>query len=223
MKKREWHDFYSKPVTLPEFVRWMNNRKVYLSTLTRLLNPGDKILEAGCGLGIDGVYLSHLKYKVKAVDNNEKVLKLAKHHNNYFHGSVEFDLQDIFNLNFKEKEFKVSFSQGVLEHFNPIKIKKALKEQLRVADYVLFSVPSINMIKISGHSKSFGDENYWLLYEWLKIIKDFNLVDYNGYGFNRTGRLIDKFNKIILKEKFKKFVINYYAQELYFLIADKNL
>ena len=223
MKNRKWHDFYSKQVTLPEFISWMNNRKNYLSVIIKLLQSGDKILEAGCGPGIDSIYLSHLNYKVKAVDNNKKVLELAKYHNDYFRGSVKFILQDIFKLNFKKKEFKISFSQGVLEHFDVVKIKKALNEQLRVSDYVLFSIPSINMIKISSYSKSLGDENYWDIDKWLEIIKNFKIIDYNGYGFDRFGRLMDKINRIIFKGRFKKFIIKHHAPEFYFLITDKIL
>jgi len=217
MIKKEWSKFL-KPVTLPRFIRLVNSHWVYLSEITKLLSTNDKILGVGCGTAVDEIYLSHLGYQVKAIDKSGKVLKLAKLNNEFFQGRVKFHLEDMFNLTFKDKEFKVCFSQGVLEHFSAPQIKKAISEQLRVAQYVVFSVPSIHW-----QGQPFGDENFWPLEKWFEILTGFNLIDYEGYSYKTSlVRLMEKINKKLFKNIFKKFFIKLFATEFCFIIRSKK-
>lgn len=215
METKEWGKFL-KPVTLPRFISLINSHKVYLSEIIKLLSPNDKILGIGCGTAVDEIYLSHLGYRVKAIDISEEVLKLARLNNDYFHGQVDFLLADILKLPFGDNEFMVCFSQGVLEHFSVASIKATLKEQLRVAQRVVFSVPSVNW-----RGRPFGNENFLPLKKWLAMIKDFHLLDCGGYGFGRFGRIIDKINKVFFRNKFKKIVAKFWAQNFYFVITSK--
>lgn len=48
----------------------------------------------------------------------------------------------ILDLKYKQKEFDVAFSNGVLEHFCDEEIIKILKEEIKIANTVIFEVPS---------------------------------------------------------------------------------
>lgn len=215
--KKEWHEFYTQPITLPEFVRVIHSHKAYLSALVNLINPNEKILEIGCGTSIDSIYLSHFGYKLTALDNNPKVLELAKRNNDYFRGSVEYVLGDMFDLRFQDKEFKACFSQGAINYSPPEKIQQSLIQQAKIADFVLFSVPSIHF----EGSQSFGGSRLWSFNQWLGIIKNFKIIDYGGYGYNRLGRTAEKIDKVILKNNFKKITSQFFAPNIYFIISSK--
>ena len=152
------------------------------------------------------------------MDNSQEVIETGEKNSHYFNSQVSFYLADVFNLPFADNEFKVCFSQGVLEHYSANKIKDALIEQLRVAYHVIFSVPSINW-----RGEGFGDENFWPLDKWLGVLKDFYLVDFDGYGYSSSlTRFLDIINKKVFKNKFKKIFVKFFATEFCFTIKARK-
>ncbi|MFC1956460.1 class I SAM-dependent methyltransferase [Chloroflexota bacterium] len=81
---------------------------------------------------------------------------------------VTFKEADAYNLPFRDNRFAVCFSQGFFEHFDDHNINKLLKEQLRVSNVVVFSVPTFYY-----PAQEFGDERLISREDWLEILSEF--------------------------------------------------
>lgn len=64
MNKKYWKDFYSKN---PE----LNSNSSFSDFVLKYLNPGDDLLDLGCGNGKDTYYFLKNGIKAKGIDNNE--------------------------------------------------------------------------------------------------------------------------------------------------------
>lgn len=96
--------------------------------------------------------------------------------NKIFSGKVKFLKRDAFRSGFKNNSFDMVCHQGFLEHFSDEEIVILLREQLRVAPVVVFSVPNNHY----GH-KDKGDERLLSKREWEKILSDFNVAESKNY------------------------------------------
>ena len=138
-----------------------------------------KILEVGTGTGSMSIFLSHLGYEVRAIDNNIELLNRAQTLNRKMNGNARFVFCDAFKI--KEKiwpnKFDVVFSQGFFEHFRDEDIKRLLNEQLEVGKTIFFSVPSNFYPK-----KDFGDERLLDTNQWQKILRCFPVEYVRYYG-----------------------------------------
>jgi 2-polyprenyl-3-methyl-5-hydroxy-6-metoxy-1,4-benzoquinol methylase len=74
---------------------------------------GKKVLEIGCGTGINSVLMASLGAKVSVMDYSQEALDVVKELSN---GDIELILQDAFTSDI-ENEFDVVHSEGVVEHF----------------------------------------------------------------------------------------------------------
>ena len=81
----------------------------------KLIGKGGKILDAGCGPGVDVVYIASKGFDVIGVDLSEKMLEIAKRKN----PRIFFQKADIRKLNFKPNTF-----DGVIASFSLIHIPK---------------------------------------------------------------------------------------------------
>ena len=129
------------------------DRKLYYDTIlkysARCKRP--RVMELGCGTGIDinlmkkrnksiECYASDIS--VKSIEVGQKITEELGHKIDYF-------VTDTLNLSFKDEQFDVIYSQGLIEHFeNPI---DPIKEQLRVlrdGGYLIINVPQ----KFTGYT-----------------------------------------------------------------------
>ena len=111
----------------------------------------------------------------------------------------------IMNMNFKNKEFDVAFSNGVLEHFKNDEIIKILKEECRIAKFVIFGVP----IKYFDEKDyMYGDERYLTKAEWKNLIKKVNasIIDIKSFHSQSLTKRI-KNKKIFKQKEFNLFII----------------
>lgn len=165
---RTWGDVYSKPADVTHFIENINVHKDFLDEMCKV-DP-KRVVEVGCGSGTLSVFMSHMGCRVTAVDVDDDVLMRAEKASEALNGDVKFIKGDAFNLPFGDKEFDISFSQGVLEHFSDEDIVKMVTEQLRVSKRVMFSVPNRHY-----NHKDFGNERLMSVCEWEKILSEFNI------------------------------------------------
>ena len=128
-----------------------------------------KIIECGCGTGKISTYFQNKGYSVTAVDIDDEILHLAKNivKKSSFSKMPKFEIMSILNLQYKNKSFDVAFSNGVLEHFTDDEIIKILMEEMRIADIVIFGVPSKYF---NDDEFMHGDERYLTREEWRTLI-----------------------------------------------------
>ena len=174
-----------------------------------------KFIECGCGSGINAIILSFFGYEVTGIDIDDEMIKFSKENAKILKAyDVKFIKGDIFKLSdmFKEKEFDLAYSIGVIEHFREEQAIEALKEMAKIAEYVLTVVPSIYVWK--NEIRDF--EGYWEPYtirRLRKIHKKANLkiIDEIGYGtFNKLGGAI----KLFLPPVISKRILKYYTSTI---------
>lgn len=178
-----WEKYYrERPVSLERLINDTWEHKSFLVEITSTGRKNKEILEVGSGSGALSIFLSHLGSKIVSVDNDEGVLNIAKKNSAYLNGKVTFQKADAYNLPFNNDSFDLCFSQGFFEHFQGEHIRKLLKEQLRVARVIIFSVPTFWYPK-----HDFGDERLKKKEEWLEFLSPFN-VEKAVYYAVREGK-----------------------------------
>ena len=134
MKKKSWYEIYLNEIdekgTMLNYVNDKIITKKNLVNLIKKYSPNKKIIESGCGTGILSTYLASLDYNVTAIDIDKEILGLSKKIAKEYgaKNKPKFKQDSILELNFKEKEFDVSFSNGVLEHFSDNDIILTIKK-----------------------------------------------------------------------------------------------
>lgn len=173
-----WYEVYLKDIekkgTLENYVMDKIKNKRILINLIEKYSSNKKIIETGCGTGILSTYLSSLDYNCTGIDIDEQILKLAQEIAKTYNAKVKpkFVKKSIFELEGNDK-FDVAFSNGVLEHFNDTEIIITLKQQIKIANVVIFGIPTQYFNKDEA---MYGDERYLPYSHWRKLIKQSNGV-----------------------------------------------
>ena len=89
-----------------------------------------KLLEVGCGIGVDSVQLAKCGFDVTAVDLTENALEVARENAKRAGVTIDFRLGNAEGLDFPDATFDAVYSFGVLHHTPDI--EKAVSEVHRV-------------------------------------------------------------------------------------------
>jgi len=94
--------------------------------------PGDLILDAGCGPGDHSIRVAKQGYRVHAIDISRTAITEAKRRAQREHlaSNVTFDCADLTQLPFADASFESVFSWGVVIHIP--QIERALTELVRI-------------------------------------------------------------------------------------------
>ena len=80
-----------------------------------------RLLEVGCGIGVDSIQLAKRGFQVTAVDLTENALAVAKQFAARREATVDFRLGNAEGLDFPDESFDAIYSFGVLHHTPDIK------------------------------------------------------------------------------------------------------
>jgi ubiquinone/menaquinone biosynthesis C-methylase UbiE len=201
----KWSRIYSeqinKEVNLFDYISKKLRYKKKLINIVKKYSDCGEILEAGCGTGISGVYLTKIGKKVTCLDQDKDMLILAKRLSQKLEIKLNFKQGNIKQLPFNSKQFNVSFSNGVLEHFSNSEIVKIINEQLRVSKYMVFSVPSNFFTK---GQRIYGDERFMNILQWKKIIKKSNSSIILEFAFDFKS----------IKDRFHYYLCNLFKKNI---------
>lgn len=170
-----WYQVYLKDIekkgTLENYVIDKIKNKKVLINLIKKYSKDNKLLEAGSGTGVLSTYMASLGYDVVGIDIDEDILNLSKKIANKYgsNNKPDFVKKSIFELNYSEKHFDVSFSNGVLEHFDDNQIVDTLKQQMKVSNYVIFGIPTKYF---NQEEAMYGDERYMDYRFWRNLISE---------------------------------------------------
>jgi SAM-dependent methyltransferase len=135
-------------------------------TLTRVIqsllpSPG-RILEVGCGTAVTSFALAESGHTTVCVDHDPAVLDWIRSRYAFFSNYLAFACADMCQLPFEPQSFDVAFSQGLLEHFDDQTITRALREQRRVAKFVVFDVPNARHAneRLRGDERLLSNRHY---------------------------------------------------------------
>ena len=80
-----------------------------------------RLLEVGCGIGVDSIQLAKRGFQVTAVDLTENALAVARQFAARREATVDFRLGNAEGLDFPDESFDAIYSFGVLHHTPDIK------------------------------------------------------------------------------------------------------
>lgn len=103
----------------------------HLSDLFRdLRGSSGRLLEIGCGVGVDSIRLARCGFQVTAIDLTESALTVARRFAELRGVAIEFRLGNAEALEFEDASFDAAYSFGVLHHTPDI--ERAVSELRRV-------------------------------------------------------------------------------------------
>jgi 2-polyprenyl-3-methyl-5-hydroxy-6-metoxy-1,4-benzoquinol methylase len=169
-----WFDLYNNEISkydnLKSYVDSKIGYKRPFIELIKKYNTTGKLLEAGSGTGTLSTYLATEGFDVTGMDIDDGMLEIAKKIGEEYNKEkkAKFIKVSIFDLDYKENEFSICFSNGVLEHFSNEKIIETLEKQLKISETVIFGIPTRYFTK---EEAMYGDERYLPSAKWIKLIK----------------------------------------------------
>jgi hypothetical protein len=187
-RRTKWSELYSKDFSEKDMINNIEYHSHFIELIRKYAKLSaelkiPKIIEIGLSSGSISIYLSRNElYEVYGVDNDIDVLKHCIGNNIKLGGNVKFLLIDAFYLNIlKKKEFDVAFSQRTPELFDNKAIISLLSKQLEIANYVVFSVPSIHLT-----TPEIDSDRKMELEEWRTLLNErgFNILNLEYYNEN---------------------------------------
>jgi len=175
---QDWNQHFNKKVKL---------QGNYFSLIKKNAGNVKPIIEFGTGSGRYAAFFASLGYDSYGVDIDEGMVELARMVSNAISpdNPVKIQKTDIRQMPFDDNFFSVGYSHGVLEHFQDNQIVRMLNEQIRVADSIVFCVPStyFDNTMVEGHV--IGNERYLTNKKWREIINYSNAKLVTEAGCNQ--------------------------------------
>lgn len=192
---KKWNQLYNEYI-LSDFKSWneyfkvkIKLKKSFYMLIEKYSANKKPVLECGSGTGKFSVYLAANGFKAYAIDIEDEMVEQTRKLSNTIcpNNPVNVFKGDICSIPYTNKYFSVAHSSGVLEHFEDNKIVELINEQLRVADTVIFSVPSQYFEK-----KMLGNERFLSRKSWRRIISKSNatIVQESGYHYKTLSKRI---------------------------------
>ncbi len=191
---------------------WNNEHKKWINSEIKMddwldqyqdiiINTNSKIVDLGCGLGNNSLYLKRLNKEVIAVDFSKEALEFVK--NNI--KDVETLEVDISNpLPFNDNQFDLVIADLSLHYFDnktTIKIMKEIKRILKDNGVLLARVNSINDFNYGSNKGIKLENNYYFVNGYNKRFFDLNDV---FYYFRIIGKVESKEKTMNRYSKIKK-------------------
>lgn len=210
--KKTWYEIYIDEInekgSISNYVNDKIKTKKNLIDLIKKYSPNKKIIETGSGTGILSTYLASLGFDSVAIDIDKDILnlstKIAKEYG--AKNKPKFMINSILKLNYKNKEFDVSFSNGVLEHFSDKEIIKTIKKQLKIANTVIVGIPTKYF---NDNEAMYGDERFLKLKFWREIISQAGgkIIEEKSCHFLTKPKILLNFKKYFRPFPYRIFVI----------------
>lgn len=175
--KSSWPEYLENETLFSNAIRL----RYLIWTIERYVPRGSRLLEVGFGSGNTALLLADLGYIVTVVDVDEILVeRLRYRYADWIRmGRLEVQQADMLALPWQAREFDLAYHQGVLEHFPDALIVRALSEQARVAQYVIFDVPNHRY-----GARPFGDERLLSPAHWRRLIEQAGLSVIGERGRN---------------------------------------
>lgn len=215
----EFKDYWNK-----EHHKWINNpikMDDWLDKHQELIkNTNSKILDLGCGLGNDSLYLAKLNKEVIAIDYSKEALDFVSKN---IKGIETLELDISKKLPFKDNEFELIIADLSLHYFDnktTFEIMYEIKRILKDNGVLLARVNSINDFNygindgkaiewhyyfVNGYNKRFFSKED--IGKYFMVIGD---IYYKEYIMNRYSKPKNVFEVKVIKKsfnpKFKEFI-----------------
>lgn len=176
-----WKEFYPKPHSLATFFEQLSLHAEFVSRIE--MERPKRLLEVGVGRGTFITFFSLAGTECAGIDKDSSIIEKYKVFADSLGIKENTRLGDAFQIPFGDKSFDFSISQGFFEHFSDPEIRKLLDEQLRVANKVVFSVPS-KYYRI----RDLGNERLMALDKWKSILNGYLIGEATPYCYRRLKK-----------------------------------
>lgn len=119
-----WDNWSKRRASIPVYDNWLDEYQDILSN-----NKDNLILDLGCGIGADTLYLIEKGFKVLSCDFSNEALKSI---NKNIKGSKTKYINMLNTFPFKNEEFSLIIADLSLHYFNDLKTKQIMKEIKRI-------------------------------------------------------------------------------------------
>ena len=210
---KSWEELYREDIAEYEnpdmYIKYkLKHKKKFIKTIMKYSTEKRKLIEAGCGTGLVSGYMQAMGYDVTALDISKEILKLVEDISKDSNIIKQPKLlqKSIFDLDFSNREFDVCFSNGVLEHFSDEQIVDTIKQQIRIAKYVVIGVPSIYFDETE---KMYGDERNIKEKRWIELINmaGGQVIENTGFHYYPLYKRIIEVRKYFRPKAFHLFVV----------------
>ena len=155
---------------------------------------GKKVLEIGCGIGMDGIEFAKAKADYTGVDLSDQSIALCKKHFELFSQTGNILNTDAEKLPFADNTFDLVYSWGVLHHIPDM--QKSIDEVYRVLK------PGGKIAIMIYNKYSLVGLQLYLVYGLLKLkfFRKFNDLYYNNHESLGTKAFTDLETKKMFKD-----------------------
>lgn len=163
--KKEWRNFFRgwSVTNTVKLQYW------FIKEILKVTNEQSWLLELGAGSGYTAIAVRFSNRKrVIASDIDPDVIQGIKD----LGSVIDVRSVDMFNTRLPDGSLGCIFHQGVLEHFSDEQIVDTLREQARVAKWIVFDVPNGRRF---NRTREHGDERFLMVRKWKKLIKSAGL------------------------------------------------
>jgi len=162
----EFHTLKSKNPKNPQLVYEREPDTRVLNALIHDLNPGSKILDLGCGDGVDAVYFKSKGFEVTGFDISPVVISELKSK----HPNIDWRIYDIntMNIGFEPGYFDLIYCRLSLHYFDRLSITQIisdLRNKLSKNGTLYFTVKTQDFKERVKIGKKFLHKK-----EWMKIL-----------------------------------------------------
>lgn len=112
------------------------------AAIGRAVQARARLLDVGCGAGIYSSLLSHHGYAVVGIDEDPRIVQVARDMADYLRASASFEEGSAFDLSRWHDRFDLVYSLGVIEHFDADVTVRLLQEQARCAPVIVAAIPT---------------------------------------------------------------------------------
>ena len=154
--------------------------EILYGMIRRHCPPPARILDVGCGPGWSDLYLSSAGYDVTGIDNETRLVDLARDLVERFAMPARFEAANALDLSPYYDRFDLVYSCGVLEHFDREVTIRLLQEQARCAPLVLIQIPT----RYTAYTGEITDERIYTIGELRRLVIEagFDVQVTFGYG-----------------------------------------
>lgn len=208
---KAWSEYYKPEYTREEIKRHLSNFRFFLAKCEEHFG-GRRILEIGTGSGIVAAHFVKRGYEVAGLDYDPGVIEIGKRVSRSMETTPSFAVGDMFHPPFRPASFDACYHQGLMEHFDPPEIVRALTAQLQIARKVIFAVPTSRW-----HGGVRGDERIWPGSRWNSLLADFKILDIFALGYHDLPSRVafyagTRFTGLYPKSLFRTLAIHRAAQ-----------
>lgn len=176
-----WENWSKKRYGILNYDNWLDN---YYDVLEQ--NKGNEIVDLGCGVGSDTLYLIERGYKVLSCDFSKEALKNIEDN---ISGSKTMYLNMLEKFPFLDNSKDLIIADLSLHYFSSedtIHIMNEIKRVLKPNGVLLARVASVKDVYYGANSKEYIEKNYTIAYGYAK--RFFDEEDINKF-FSAIGDL----------------------------------